>query len=44
MRSVTKIVAFRDWLLAQAAAFPRPDVSAVPLAGRRQPAAPLQVN
>jgi LysR family transcriptional regulator, glycine cleavage system transcriptional activator len=42
MRSVAKIVTFRDWLMAQAAAFPRPELCS-PLGGRRQAAA-LQVN
>jgi LysR family glycine cleavage system transcriptional activator len=44
MRAVAKIVALRDWLLTQAAAFPRPETCVLPLAGRRQPAAALEVN
>jgi LysR family transcriptional regulator, glycine cleavage system transcriptional activator len=42
LRTVSKIISFRDWLLGQAAAFPHPD-QCVGLTRRRQ-AAPLQVN
>jgi LysR family glycine cleavage system transcriptional activator len=43
-RSVAKVMTLRDWLMAQAQAFPRPELCAAQaLPGRRQPAS-LEVN